>query len=364
MRITVIQDFLRRGGTERQSLLMCREFRRLGATANLISFRPGGPLSKELVQAGIEHRSLTPIDSRLDFLAPGLAKAVAEIAPDVVICMGRMANAFAGHLQRRRPETLVVGTVRTGKALPWHNWRSFRRLPLVISNTEWWRQDLQRRGLDRDKLAVIPNGMSFSWTLPQLRRLRADVRNSLNLEPDQPLLLNVAGFRPGKRQEHLIRLLSRLPAEIPWRAVLIGDGQRFTHAHKLVRELGLLERFIFTGAVDDPAPYYAAADIAVSVSQEDALPNFLVEAQVAALPVIATDYQGVGEAFRDREGGYLVAPDDETGFMARVQELMELPAKRRALGASAREWAQERFDPTRCARRHLELLQRHLAARA
>ena len=364
MRIAVIQDFLRRGGTERQSLLLCREFRKLGATPVLISIRPGGPLSGEAAQAGIEHRSVMRLDTRLDFFAPGLSRAVARAEPDVVICMGRVANGFANHLQRSNPGALVVGTVRTGKPVTWDNWRSFRRLPLVISNTQWWRRELQRRGLEREKLAVIPNGLTFSWSWPDVRRLRAGVRDRLGLEPDQCLLLNVAGFRPGKRQEHLIRLLAKMPAAIPWRAVMVGDGERLANAQQLAQELGLSDRITFTGALEDPGPFYAAADIAVSVSQEDALPNFLVEAQVAALPVLATDFQGVGEAFKDKESGYLVEPDDQSEFMARLQELIELPAKRKALGASGREWAQEQFDPTNSARRHLELLRQHLAARA
>jgi glycosyltransferase involved in cell wall biosynthesis len=257
-----------------------------------------------------------------------------------------------------------VGTVRTGKALPWLNWRSFRRLPLVISNTEWWCRELQRRGLEREKLAVIPNGLTFSWSWSDLRRLRANVRHRLGLEPDQPLLINVAGFRLGKRQEHLIRMLAKLPTFIPWRAALVGDGQRFIGAQRLARDLGLIDRITFTGALDDPAPFYAAADIAVSVSQEDALPNFLIEAQVAALPVVAIDYQGVREAFLDQQSGYLLGPDNEAGFMARLQELMNLPAKRKALGQRGREWARERFDPATCAQRHLELLRQYLAARA
>lgn len=363
MRITVVQDFLRRGGTERQSLLLCREFRKLGATPLLISFRPGGPLSEEAAQAGIECRSLLPLDTRLDFFAPGLSRAVARAAPDAVICMGRVANAFASHLQCGNPGILIVGTVRTGKPLPWFNWRSFRRLPLVVSNTEWWRQELQRRGLEREKLAVIPNGLSFGWSRLDLRRLRADVRGRLGLDPDQPLLLNVARFRPGKRQEYLIRMLAKLPAGIPWRAALVGDGERLAQAQQLAQSLGLSDRIIFAGALDDPAPYYAAADIAVSVSQEDALPNFLVEAQFAALPVVATDYQGVREAFKDKESGHLVEPDDQRGFLGCLQELISLPAKRRALGANGQEWAQVRFDPTNCAQQYLDLLHQHLAVR-
>jgi 1-acyl-sn-glycerol-3-phosphate acyltransferase len=89
--------------------------------------------------------------------------------------------------------------------------------------------------------------------------------------------------------------------------------------------------------------------------------RLLQAAVTAGVPV-----QPVALSYPAPEGGThpLVPFVDDMGFMAHLLELMASPAQRLALGASGREWAQQRFDPTLCAQRHLELLQQHLAARA
>ena len=57
----------------------------------------------------------------------------------------------------------VVGTVRTGKALPALNLWSFRLVSGVLTNTTWWRDELIRCGIDPAKIAVVPNGLAHTW---------------------------------------------------------------------------------------------------------------------------------------------------------------------------------------------------------
>jgi hypothetical protein len=70
------------------------------------------------VSSSVIHHPLQPIDLRLDWFAPGLSGKVRSIAPEVILCMGRMANGYAGRLQSRFPDVFVVGTMRTGRKLP------------------------------------------------------------------------------------------------------------------------------------------------------------------------------------------------------------------------------------------------------
>jgi predicted ABC-type transport system involved in lysophospholipase L1 biosynthesis ATPase subunit len=46
MKILIIQDHLRSGGTERQSVLLANAFAAAGHPATLLTFRPGGPLEQ------------------------------------------------------------------------------------------------------------------------------------------------------------------------------------------------------------------------------------------------------------------------------------------------------------------------------
>jgi glycosyltransferase involved in cell wall biosynthesis len=98
------------------------------------------------------------------------------------------------------------------------------------------------------------------------------------------------------------------------------------------------------GYVDDPLPFYAAADCALSCSAEDALPNFLIEAQACGLPVVAMDYRGVKECFLPGESGYLVENDDLESFKDRVYQLICDKSERSKMSDQARQWAPQHFD--------------------
>ena len=78
-------------------------------------FRPVGLLASELANTDVSHESLQSFDTSLNILAPGLFRAVRDAQPDVILCMGRVANCYGGVIQRRFPNIAVVGTVRTGK---------------------------------------------------------------------------------------------------------------------------------------------------------------------------------------------------------------------------------------------------------
>ena len=135
MKILVVQDYLRSGGTERQSVLLANAFAAAGHATTLLTFRPGGPLGNTVAPA-VARRSLQPFDLGLDWFAPGLHAGVREVSPDIVLCMGRMANCYLHRIFPLRPlapklreqfklplDNALVATMRTGKPLP----RWFRR---------------------------------------------------------------------------------------------------------------------------------------------------------------------------------------------------------------------------------------------
>ena len=355
MRIAIIQDYLRCGGTERQTIHLARLFRAEGNEVGLLAFRPGGALEGE-VPEDVVHRALQARDTGLNWLAPGLFRAIRELAPDVVLCMGRMANSYAGLIQLRFPDIAVVGTVRTGKALPILNLWSFQLVSGVLTNTTWWRDELIRRGLDPAKIAVVQNGLAHAWNGRRRVAARAEMRRRFEVPASTVVFLNVADFRRGKRQAHLIELFSSLHPSWDWQLWLVGDGQQWRHCSRLAGNLIEAGRVRLVGYQADPYACYAASDVAVSVSLEDSLPNFLVEAQTLGLPVVATDYRGVAEGMRDGETGYLVSAGDRAGFLEAVGALYRLPELRRRLGWRAQRFAAEYCGSTRQAQRALEVL--------
>ena len=69
-----------------------------------------------------------------------------------------------------------------------------------------------------------------------------------------------------------------------------------------------------------------------------------MEAMAAGLPVVSTAVGGVPELVREGETGLLVPPNDAGALARALQALMDNPARRRAMGAAARQYAMAHFD--------------------
>ena len=86
--------------------------------------------------------------------------------------------------------------------------------------------------------------------------------------------------------------LSHAPAFSRLVLWFVGDGETRAKCEALAAELDLGHRVRFFGHVPDPREIYLAADFAVMASDAESLPNFLVEAQLHGLPVVAVDVHG------------------------------------------------------------------------
>jgi glycosyltransferase involved in cell wall biosynthesis len=356
MKILVIQDHLRSGGTERQSILLAGAFAAAGHESILLTFRPGGPLAATCSPA-VTRRVLQPFDTGLDWFAPGLSRGVAALAPDVVLCMGRMANCYAGGLQEKFPAAAVVATMRTGKRLPRLFRRSLRTARHIVANSREAKANLVAQlGLPDGKISVIYNSLVFPPESALARNPALRARHGVG--PGTAVLICVAMFRPEKNQRELIELGAALPASADWQLWLAGTGPTLAMCERLVAEKQLGARVKFLGFQPDPSALYRAADLAVHASRSESLSNFLIEAQAHGLPAVVYDAQGISECFLPGQTGWVVPQGDRAGFVARLQPLLADETLRRACAPRARAFASSQFDPARQLRAYLDLFAR------
>ena len=131
--------------------------------------------------------------------------------------------------------------------------------------------------------------------------------------------------------------------------VLIGDGPARDELAELASELGLSERLRFVPWADDARARLAELDVFVLPSRNEGFPLSIVEAMLAARPVIATDVGSVREAV-DEETGIVVPTEDVALLRAAIEQLAADPARRRLLGQAGRRRALERFTSAAMAR--------------
>lgn len=359
MRITVVQDALRMGGTERQSVLLANAYAAAGHDTQLLTFRPDGPLARE-ISPRVQHVVLQPRDRALDWWAPGFTRTLRSLRPEIVQLMGRTVQILGWRLPRALPSARFVATFRTGKTIPWLHRITLRRADAIVVNSREAADRLRTAyDLHGSHVRLIRNAVAAPERAPA--DARAAVRSELGTASDTVVFLCTAMLRPEKGHRELVQAVAALELQVPWELWIAGEGIELEPVRALVRDSPMAGRVRFLGLRHDVARLYAAADVAVLTSRSESLPNFLVEAQWCGLPIVATAMAGVGETFAPGASGFLVSAGDRAGFCRGLQQLATDAPLRARMSAAAIAYAAQEFDPERQNQRYLELFTELLA---
>jgi glycosyltransferase involved in cell wall biosynthesis len=172
--------------------------------------------------------------------------------------------------------------------------------------------------------------------------------------PARFTVIGVGRLVPKKGFDVLVEAVGDLRARgLDARLVIAGeDGEETPRIRDLVRRLGLDAHVEWAGPVTQEqllAQYRAASVMAlacrvVADGDRDGIPNVLVEAMAAGLPVVSTTVSGIPELIVDGHTGLLVPPDDPPALADALLRLAKDPAERDRLGAAGRAFVAERFD--------------------
>jgi glycosyltransferase involved in cell wall biosynthesis len=141
------------------------------------------------------------------------------------------------------------------------------------------------------------------------------------------------------------------------RLLLVGPPLEPSYVARLeaaINRHGLADRVHLVGGVDDPHPYYAAADIMVFASRSEGFGMVVPEAMLHGLPVVVRHLPGVNDAFV--EPGVTGLPftrGDE--YEAAVSRLAADAPLRHRIGSAARDLVRRKYDMEAVARRYLAL---------
>jgi glycosyltransferase involved in cell wall biosynthesis len=125
--------------------------------------------------------------------------------------------------------------------------------------------------------------------------------------------------------------------------VLFGDGPLREALSEQIRKAGLARRFVFAGFRSDLDRYIPWLDVMVLPSFTEGLPNVVLEACAAGVPVVATAVGGTPEVIEDGENGYLTPPGDAKTLAGSLLAILDSDDLGRGMGASGRRRAREEF---------------------
>lgn len=159
-------------------------------------------------------------------------------------------------------------------------------------------------------------------------------------------VLSVGRLHPQKGHDLLIHALADAGQALDdWQLEILGDGPERSDLQHRVRSLGLGDRVVLRGNVDDVQSAYEQAGMFVLASRYEGFPNALLEAMATGTPAIATDcLHGPNELIDHLQNGMLVPPEDPRELGLAMETLASDPGLRSRLGRAAHLRAAE-FGP-------------------
>jgi glycosyltransferase involved in cell wall biosynthesis len=323
------------------------KIRSLGIPVVSLGMRPGVPDPRALWRLAGELKKFQPdlIQSWLyhsDLMSSLVARWVGS--PPVVWNL-RHATLDPQHDSR--------STLYTARACAWLSHRSPAR---ILVNTVSGQQVHADYGYDRSKMQVVPNGFDLERYRPSMSA-RANLRQSLSLSPETPLIGLVARYSELKGQKLFVEAMSRVAAQSP-AAHFVLCGTNITSQNTTLTEWiaasGHANRFHLLGERMDVEQVHAALDLEVSASVSEAFSNSIGEALCCGVPCVVTD---VGDsAWLVDDAGWVVPSQDPAAMaQACLQVLNSSPEQRAALSQRARQRMEQNFDIAVIARQYEEI---------
>jgi glycosyltransferase involved in cell wall biosynthesis len=220
---------------------------------------------------------------------------------------------------------------------------TFRAARQLVANSTAGRDAAIRAGCPREHATVIPNWVDLA-EIDGARPAASDVRRRYGL--GDALVVGFVGRLAGDKGAGTFMQIAAAVAERrpePTKFVMVGDGLLRSQIEADVRDRGLADRFVLTGAVASPFEVMHAMDVGVICSPTESLPNVLLEFMACGKPVVATAVGGLSEAIDDGRSGRLVPPGSTDAFAAACVSLLASPADRCTMGHAARETIEARY---------------------
>jgi glycosyltransferase involved in cell wall biosynthesis len=212
-----------------------------------------------------------------------------------------------------------------------------RRLKAIIPMSAWIRDHMVARGMAPGNIRVMYDGLDPAAATPQTSE--AALREAWRLRPDQRVVGIVGNVREWKGQETVVRAMIEV---VKWFPDLVcffvgaatpGDQPYFEHLQRLVAEAGIDANVRWTGFQKDPSSFRQMMDVVVHASLlPEPFGMVVLEAMAQRKPVIGSGAGGVVEIVVEGETGYTFPPGDWQVLAARLTELLNDPARARAMG--------------------------------
>lgn len=346
MKVTFVFNRFAAGGAETQVRLVSVGLARRGWDVTVVSLMSDIIDANELSVAGVRQFNLgcSRGFSSLWGLFP-LCSLLRRSAPDVVVSMMVPADPLTRIAAAVNNLTLISslrGERVGGRAVVAFLRMTDRWVACLTANAERIRRVLGHRVTsDPRRIEIVRNAIVAS-DFRVNPETRSRVRGELGLDCREFVWVSVGSQRLPKNYVGLLRAFSALDSG---KLLIVGAPFQADELTALAKELGVSDRIVQLGRRSDVPDILAASDAFVLASHNEGLPNAVMEAMAAGLPVVATDVGGVSELLPTSAHGVRVKARDPNALIEGMRKLAGMSDdERRAMGLCAQAHIGENYE--------------------
>ncbi len=332
IRVAHVLEFPSVAGGERSLLAVLAAFDRR-SVASIVVAPENGPLAPAVRALGVDVVATLDAAGPIDVVHANSLTTAIRIAPTTT------AVPSIAHVR----DIMRLGATRRD-ALLTHD--------AIIAVSHATADALAEQGVPRDRIDVIHNGIDVPPPLDAPGR--RDVRATLGIPVDTPLVGNVGQICLRKAQDVFLDAAARVAARDP-RPHFVLLGERFSRKpesvdyERTLRERAaappLAGRVHFPGWRDDARTWIAAFDVLAHTAHQEPLGRVLLEGLAAGTPIVATDVGGTREIVDDTIAR-LVPRGDDAAIATAIERALAAPDDARS---ARRDAARDRFSVDACA---------------
>ena len=279
----------------------------------------------------------------------------------IVHSHGYKPNTFLGVIPKKNFKTVstVHGWAKQTAGLKVRAYEfldslALRRMDRVVAVSKGVEADLVKRGLRKDKIELIYNGINFNHNASNFDSLKMREKYGI---PDNAHVIGTLGrLSAVKGHAFLIKAMPLILEEIrDCILVIAGDGPLKADLERLIRELNLTHSVKLTGYVKNVGQFLSMIDLFVLPSLSEGLPISLLEAMAFGKPVVASAVGGIPEVITNDKEGVLVPSGDPNSIAKVVSNLIVNKELMNVLSQGGRKLAEDRFSSSEMTRKYTAL---------